>query len=71
MTFITSETEDVLYISNRAVTRENGVSTVKVKGSDGKIKTVTVETGFSDGSNVEVKSGLSEGDIVIIESTVN
>ena len=71
VTFITSETEDVFYISNRAVTRENGVSTVKVKGADGKIKTVTVETGFSDGSNVEVKSGLSEGDIVIIESTVN
>ncbi len=71
VTFITSDTEEVLYISNRAVTRENGVSTVKVKDSNGKIKTVEVETGFSDGSSVEIKSGLSEGDTVIIESTVN
>jgi len=71
VTFITQDTEEVLYISNRAVTRENGVSTVKVKDANGKIKTVTVETGFSDGSSVEIKSGLSEGDTVIIESTVN
>ncbi len=71
VTFITTDTEEVLYISNRAVTRENGVSTVKVKDANGKIKTVEVETGFSDGSSVEIKSGLSEGDTVIIESTVN
>ncbi len=71
VTFITTDTKDVLYIPNRAVTRQDGVSTVKVKDSSGKVKTVEIETGFSDGSNVEVKSGLSEGDTVIIESKVN
>jgi len=71
VTFITTDTADVLYISNRAITRENGVSTVKVKDANGNISTVEVETGFSDGSSVEIKSGLSEGDTVIIESTVN
>ncbi len=70
VTFITTDTADVLYIPNRAVSRTEGISTVKVKDDNGKVKTVEVETGFSDGTNVEIKSGLSEGDTVIIESSV-
>ena len=70
VTFITADSEDVIYIPNRAVTRQNGVSTVKVKDENGKVKTVEIETGFSDGTNTEIKSGISEGDTVIIESSV-
>ncbi|MCR5100934.1 MAG: efflux RND transporter periplasmic adaptor subunit [Butyrivibrio sp.] len=70
VTFITDDSEDVLYISNRAVTRENGKSYVKVKNENGSISTKEITTGFSDGSDVEVIEGLEEGDIVIIESTV-
>ena len=67
VTFITKETKAVLYVSNRAISRENGVSYVKVKDEKGHISKVKVETGFSDGVNVEIISDLSEGQTVIIE----
>lgn len=71
ITFITKETENVTYISNRAIIRENGKSYVKKKESDGTITRQEVTTGFSDGINVEIKEGLSEGDTVLIESKVS
>ena len=70
-TFITRQERDVLYISNRAVNTEDGVSTVKVKDDQGNISVVEVETGFSDGRNVQIISGLEEGQTVLIESQVN
>ena len=70
-TFITRQEKDVLAISNRAVTNENGVSTVKIKNEDGSITVTPVETGFSDGRNVQILSGLEEGQTVLIESKVN
>ena len=70
VTFITEDVEEVLYISNRAVTREDGVSYVKVK-ENGNIVTKEITTGFSDGTYVQVVEGLSEGDIVVIESQVD
>lgn len=71
ITFITKETENVTYVSNRAIIRENGKSYVKKKESDGTITRQEVTTGFSDGINVEIKEGLSEGDTVLIESKVS
>ena len=71
VTFITKDTENVLYIPNRAVTRENEKSYVKLKKENGSIVTQEVTTGFSDGTNVEIKDGLSEGDTVVIESKVD
>ena len=71
VTFITKETETVVYVSNRAVSRENGKSYVKKKEADGSITIQEVMTGFSDGINVEIKEGLSEGDTVLIESKVS
>lgn len=71
ITFITKETENVTYVSNRAIIRENGKSYVKKKEADGTITRQEVTTGFSDGINVEIKEGLSEGDTVLIESKVS
>ena len=71
VTFITKETEEVTYVSNRAITRKGTKSYVKIKGEDGKIAEKQVITGFSDGVNVEIKEGLSQGDIVLIESKVS
>ncbi|MCR4904370.1 MAG: efflux RND transporter periplasmic adaptor subunit, partial [Butyrivibrio sp.] len=71
VTFITEDVEEVLYISNRAVSRENGVSYVKVMNENGSIETKEITTGFSDGTYVQVTEGLSEGDIVVIESQVD
>ncbi len=71
VTFITKETAEVTYVSNRAITRKGTKSYVKIKGEDGKITEKQVVTGFSDGVNVEIKEGLSQGDIVLIESKVS
>ena len=68
---VTDRVQDVLCVSKRAVTTENGISTVKVKNADGTIETREITTGFTDGSTVEVLSGLSEGETVLIESQVN
>lgn len=70
ITYITKESEDVLYVSNRAITRDGNSSYVKVVEEDGDIVEKEVVTGFSDGINVEIVEGLSEGDIVLIESMV-
>ncbi len=70
VTFITNQLRDVLMVTNRAITNNNGVQTVKVKRDDGTIEEREITTGFSDGRNVEVTSGLEEGEVVLIESQV-
>lgn len=67
VTFITKQISEVVYVNNRAIIRENGVSYVKVKDEKGNIQKVKVETGFSDGVNVEIKEGLEAGQTVLIE----
>jgi len=71
VTFITKETKEVIYVANRAITRDGTSSYVKMKDEDGNIVTKEITTGFSDGINVEVVEGLSEGDILLIESKVS
>ncbi|MEA4889323.1 MAG: efflux RND transporter periplasmic adaptor subunit [Clostridiaceae bacterium] len=70
VTFITKEIQNVLYVSNKAITTEGTKSYVKKKEKDGSTTTVEVTTGFSDGYQVEIQSGLAEGDTVLIESRV-
>ena len=70
-TMIQHRAKDVLYVNNRAITFENGSSSVLVKNKDGSTSQQTVTTGFSDGTYVEIVSGLEEGDTVLVESTVN
>ena len=69
-TIIQHSAKNVLYVNNRAVTFENGESSVLVKGSDGSPVKRAVKTGFSDGTTVEVASGLQEGETVLAESAV-
>ncbi len=71
ITFITKESKEVLYVSNRAIIREGTTSYVKIKDENGKVRQQEVTTGFSDGINVEIVEGLSEGDVVLIESKVS
>lgn len=71
ITFITKETKEVMYVSNRAIIREGTRSYVKKKDASGNVKKTEVVTGFSDGTNVEILEGLSVGDIVLIESKVS
>lgn len=71
ITFITRQTKEVLYVSNRAIIRQGTSSYVKVRDEKGNIVKKEIVTGFSDGVNVEIKEGLSEGDVVLIESRVS
>lgn len=68
VTFVTRDTEKVVYVPNRAIIRENGKSYVLQKDDSGNMVRTEVETGFSDGTNVEIRSGLGEGDVVYVES---
>ena len=70
ITFITKETQEVLYVSNRAILRDGKQAFVKVKDDNGEIRIIEVKTGFSDGVNVEILEGLKIGDVVLIESKV-
>lgn len=67
---ITEQATDVLKVSKRAVTTQEGQSTVKLKNADGTSTVTPVKTGFTDGSEIEIVSGLTEGDTVLIESTL-
>lgn len=71
VTFITKETKEVTYVSNRAIIRKGTKAYVKIKDESGDIVQKEVTTGFSDGVNVEIVEGLSEGDTVLIESKVS
>lgn len=70
VTFITDETAEVIYVSNRAIIKEDTASYVKIKDAKGKVEKRKVVTGFSDGVNVEIKEGLAEGETVLIESSL-
>jgi macrolide-specific efflux system membrane fusion protein len=64
---VESEKKNVLMIPVDAVTKENGINTVQVKKA-GKIESVRIETGISDGMYYEVLSGIGPEDIVITKS---
>lgn len=70
ITFVTSQSEETLYIYKRAVITENEKNYVKIRDEEGNIVKKEITTGFTDGTYIQVTEGLSEGDIVLIESKV-
>lgn len=71
ITFVTGQSEETLYVYQRAVVTENGRSYVKIRHEDGSIFKQEITTGFSDGTYIQVVEGLEEGDVVLIESKVS
>ena len=71
VTFVQKQKKDVLVVSNKCITNQDGKQYVKVKNTAGEIEMVEVETGFSDGFDVEIIAGVKADDTVIIESVVN
>lgn len=69
-TIIISSKSDILLIPSTAIETIGESSTVRVV-KNGKISTVTIETGDTNDSEIEVTSGLSEGDVIISSSTSN
>ena len=70
VTFVTEQTEEVLYVSRRAIITEDDKTYVKVKTAECSIVKKEITTGMSDGSNVEISGDIAEGDTVLIESSI-
>lgn len=66
-TIILKEKEDVLTLSNKAITLENGQQYVSVRNEKGELVQKRIITGFSDGRVSEILDGLSENEVVIVQ----
>lgn len=66
-TIILKEKTDVLTLSNKAITLENGQQYVLVRDENGELIRKQIVTGFSDGRISEILDGLSENEIVIVQ----
>lgn len=64
--FILKRVENVLTISNKAITIKDGQQYVTLRLPDGTHEERQIHTGFSDGRISEVTQGLSEGDVVVV-----
>lgn len=72
ITFVTDTRNDALYVSRKAIVKENDRTYVYVDGASGEKELTEVTTGLSNGAYVEILRGLSEGDtiyIATVEST--
>lgn len=70
VTFVTKQVQDVLYVSNKAITTKGADSYVLRKTDDGGEEQVAVKVGFSNGSIAEIE-GVSEGDTLLIKGKVS
>lgn len=66
-TIILKEKTDVLTLSNKAITLENGQQYVLVRDENGELVRRQIVTGFSDGRVSEILDGLSENEVVIVQ----
>lgn len=66
-TIILKEKTDVLTLSNKAITLENGQQYVLVRDENGELVRKQIVTGFSDGRVSEILDGLSENEVVIVQ----
>lgn len=66
-TIILKEKMDVLTLSNKAITLENGQQYVLVRDENGELMQKQIITGFSDGRVSEILDGLSENEVVVVQ----
>lgn len=64
---ILKEKADVLTLSNKAITLENGQQYVLVRDENGELVRKQIVTGFSDGRVSEILDGLLENEVVIVQ----
>ncbi len=63
--FLTLDIQNALIVPQQAVTREEGKTFVRIKGTDGKPQKVEVKLGESGNDGYQVLSGLSAGQEVV------
>lgn len=67
ITFVTDSVSDVLYVSRKAIIKQDGKTWVYTgAGEEKELKEVM--TGFENSTVVEITRGLSEGDVIYIRS---
>lgn len=66
-TIILKEKANVLTLSNKAITLENGRQHVLVRDENGELVRKQILTGFSDGRVSEILDGLAEGEVVVVQ----
>lgn len=66
-TIILKEKANVLTLSNKAITLENGQQYVLVRDEEGGLVRKQIVTGFSDGRVSEILDGLTENEVVIVQ----
>ena len=66
-TIILKEKVDVLTLSNKAITLENGRQYVLVRDENGELEKREIVTGFSDGRVSEILDGLAENETVVVQ----
>lgn len=67
ITFVTDSVSDVLYVSRKAIVKQDGKTWVYVGAGEEK-ELLEVTTGFENSTVVEITQGLSEGDVIYIRS---
>ncbi len=65
--FLLQEKKGVINVPLDAITTEEDISRVLIKGPQGEIFEREIKTGITDGKIIEILQGLSEGDIVLKE----
>lgn len=68
ITFVTEQVTDVLYVSKKAVIRQDGKTYVYVNGTGEEKVLKEVKAGFENSTVTEITDGLSEGETVYIQS---
>ena len=69
ITFVTEETQEVVYVSRKAIVEQNGKKYIyKEQGGEYVLSPVT--TGFTAGQNVAIESGLEAGETYYVRSVV-
>ena len=67
ITFVSEEKDDTLYVSKKAIVKQDGKTYVYV--GDGEEKELKeVQTGFENSTQIEITDGVSEGDVIYIRS---
>jgi len=69
--FVTEQKEEVLFISRKAIVKENGKTYVYCKNLLGEMVLKEVEVGIDNGIDIEILSGLEEGDTIYLASKVS
>lgn len=70
-TLIVMQKENVLTLSNKAISLREGRQYVTVRNADGTLSEREITTGFSDGRVSEILSGLTAGEVVIVEDEIS